>query len=398
METFAQLIDGIDSEPDVRVMSGVHIVDKPRFPVRGLMIDTARHYLTTGTIQSVIDGMSYNKLNLLHWHMSDNIAFPFDSLKWPKLAKYGAHLYPSHTYTPIDVSMIVEYAKRKGVQVMIEIDSPGHAGGMLKGYPEYAPDCLNPTYGPLDPSNPDTFTFLMKLWTELFEIVPSHLVHIGGDEVDPTCWLQSPRVQQFMKDNNFTTGEQVQSYFERRLIGHMEARSKRSMVWQEVFFRSGDTPPPITTLINVWEPHDDNWKKKLAAVTAQGYSAVLSAPWYLDQISSTQDWIKFYQQEPLDFIGPVAQKNLVIGGEACMWGEYVDGANIIQRVFPRASAVAERLWSDRAVTDIEDATLRLQEFRCKLLTRGIQAESLGPNNYCIEEWDVSKSPIHPGIL
>eukprot|EP01134_Creolimax_fragrantissima_P004310 CFRG4310T1 len=399
IETFAQLIDGVDTDPKIRVVTGVHIIDKPRFPIRGFMIDTARHFLTTGTIQSVIDAMSYNKLNLLHWHMSDHHTFPFQSNAWPKLAEMGAFMFPSHTYTQSDISMIVEYGLRKGVQVMVEIDTPGHAAAILRAYPEYAPDCKDPTWGPLDPSNENTFDFIMKLWADIFEVVPGHLVHIGGDEVDPTCWLESPRVRGFMKQNNLTTGAEVQNFYENKLVGHMQAQSKRTVAWQEVFFNSGLTPVPITTILNVWNPHiTQGWEAKIATVTDNGYNVIVSAPWYLDNISATKDWINFYKAEPLAFYGSVAQKALVIGGQACMWGEYVDGANIIQRAFPRTSAVAERLWSDRSVTNIEDATKRLREFRCKLLVRGIQAEVLGPNDYCLEEWDVSKSPIHPGTI
>ncbi|MED6257252.1 hypothetical protein ATANTOWER_016422 [Ataeniobius toweri] len=123
----------------------------------------------------------------------------------------------------------------------------------------------------------------------------------------------------------------------------------------------------------------------MSKVTAAGYTTILSAPWYLDYISVGQDWQKYYKVEPLNFNGTEEQKKLVIGGEACLWGEYVDATNLTPRLWPRASAVAERLWSAKEVTDIGDAYSRLSVHRCRLVVRGIPAEPLSPS-FCPHEY------------
>lgn len=124
---------------------------------------------------------------------------------------------------------------------------------------------------------------------------------------------------------------------------------------------------------------DEAWKDELAAVTKAGYDAILSAPWYLNLgCYATQDWQKYYAADPHDFQGSMEQKDHVLGGAACAWGEYIDAVNSVNRVWPRAAAVAERLWSPADVTDVADAAARLADVRCRMLSRGIAAQSMGP--------------------
>lgn len=123
-------------------------------------------------------------------------------------------------------------------------------------------------------------------------------------------------------------------------------------------------------------------------ITEAGFRALLSAPWYLNRISYGPDWQDAYLVEPLAFEGTPEQKSLVIGGEACMWGEYVDSTNLEPRLWPRAGAIAERLWSNELVTDLDFAFTRLSEFRCELLRRGVQAQPLSVG-YCEQEFENS---------
>lgn len=127
------------------------------------------------------------------------------------------------------------------------------------------------------------------------------------------------------------------------------------------------------TIVDVWK---DGSQEELAKVTALGYRALISNPWYLDYISYGSDWERYYKYEPLNFNGTDAQKKLVLGGETCLWAEYVDKSNLMSRMWPRASAIAERLWSPVDVTDVTEASYRLHQQRCRMLNRGINAEPI----------------------
>lgn len=157
------------------------------------------------------------------------------------------------------------------------------------------------------------------------------------------------------------------------------------MVWQEVFDNKVKVRPD--TIIQVWrEEAPVSYWKELALITNAGFRALLSAPWYLNRINYGPDWEDFYMVDPLSFEGDPEQKALVIGGEACMWGEYVDSTNLVPRLWPRAGAVAERLWSNKLVTDLDFAFKRLAHFRCELLRRGVQAQPLSVG-YCEQEFE-----------
>lgn len=152
---------------------------------------------------------------------------------------------------------------------------------------------------------------------------------------------------------------------------------KNSIVWQEVFDDKVELQPG--TVVEVWK--SEHYSYELKQVTGSGFPAILSAPWYLDLISYGQDWKNYYKVEPLNFEGSEKQKQLVIGGEACLWGEFVDATNLTPRLWPRASAVGERLWSPKTVTDLENAYKRLAVHRCRMVSRGIAAQPLY-TGYC----------------
>ncbi|KAF6131023.1 hypothetical protein HJG60_007928 [Phyllostomus discolor] len=148
-----------------------------------------------------------------------------------------------------------------------------------------------------------------------------------------------------------------------------------------------DTLVRPDTIIQVWRAEVPvSYLKELDKITQAGFRALLSAPWYLNRISYGPDWEDFYMVDPLSFEGSPEQKALVIGGEACMWGEYVDSTNLVPRLWPRAGAVAERLWSNKVVTDLDFAFKRLAHFRCELLRRGVQAQPISVG-YCEQEFE-----------
>jgi len=377
------------------------INDSPRFQYRGFMIDTSRHYYPVPVILQHIDAMAYSKLNVLHWHLVDDQSYPYQSRRFPELHRDGA-FSPRHVYTPSDVQRVIGYARERGIRVIPEFDTPGH---VTRGYRALNPPILTDCYneegkktgtGPLNPTLNATYDFLSAFYDELKTVFPDKYVHIGGDEVIKRCWRSNPQITEWMKKHpEIADYDDLEQYFVRNLLSILKDKGYSYMVWQEIFDNGAKIQPD--TVVEVWK--QESWQQNMADVTKAGFHSVLSAPYYLNYISYGADWKKYYQIEPTDFEGGAeAEKtHLMSGIEVCMWSEYVDATNFIARSWPRASVVAERAWSPKHVNDVEEAQDRLHEFRCKLVSRGIDAQptenganitALGGKTFCHDEWDV----------
>eukprot|EP00035_Acanthoeca_spectabilis_P020730 m.434350 g.434350 ORF g.434350 m.434350 type:complete len:537 (+) comp17703_c0_seq1:2787-4397(+) len=392
LESLSQLITrGLE-------VNGTTITDHPRYQFRATMIDTSRHYYPVEVILQHIDAMAYAKFNTLHWHIVDSVSFPFQSKMFPEMSEQGAYS-PNHVYTHTDVTTVVEYAKDRGIRVIPEFDTPGHVQqGYLALQPQILTQCYtnnqpDGTTGPLDPTSDATYTFLTNFYAEIKSLFPDKFVHVGGDEVQPDCWASNPAIQAYMKKNNLSSFADLETLYEQKLLNILKAQGTSYIVWQEIFDNGAKILPD--TVVDVWK--GGNWQEDISAVTKAGFHAVLSAPFYLNYISYGEDWPKYYSVEPSNFTGGEAAdaKGLVGGVEVCMWSEYVDAANFIPREWARAASVSERGWSAKEVRDVDDARVRLHEFRCKLIARGIPAEpitnggsptELDFHNFCPEEW------------
>nr|XP_012306689.1 beta-hexosaminidase subunit alpha isoform X2 [Aotus nancymaae] len=370
LETFSQLV--WKSAEGTFFINKTEIEDFPRFPHRGLLLDTSRHYLPLSSILGTLDVMAYNKLNVFHWHLVDDPSFPYESFTFPELTRKGSYNPVTHVYTAQDVKEVIEYARLRGIRVLAEFDTPGHTLSWGPGIPGLLTPCYSGsepsgTFGPVNPSLNNTYEFMSTFFLEVSSVFPDFYLHLGGDEVDFTCWKSNPDIQDFMKKKGF--GEdfrQLESFYVQTLLDIVSSYGKGYVVWQEVFDNKVKVRPD--TIIQVWrEETPVNYTKELGLITKAGFRALLSAPWYLNRISYNPDWKEFYKVEPLAFEGTPEQKALVIGGEACMWGEYVDNTNLVPRLWPRAGAVAERLWSNKLTSDLTFAYERLSHFRCELL-------------------------------
>ncbi|XP_062506570.1 uncharacterized protein LOC134183119 [Corticium candelabrum] len=363
LETFSQLVM-YNFTADAYQISNApwNINDKPRFPYRGLMIDTSRHFEPIRAVKQVLDAMAYAKLNVLHWHVVDSQSFPLQSVKYPKLWD-GAYT-GQERFTIDDAKDVVEYARQRGIWVLVEFDMPGHAASWCVGYPEIcpAPDCTQP----LNPATNATFDLIEGLLQEMTGVFPNQYIHLGGDEVNTNCWTKTPSVAAWMKSQNFTTDQAYMYFIERaHKIAHDVGRIPIN--WEEVFNHFG-TQLDKESIIHVWLNH-----ATAAKIVAAGYRCILSNSdvWYLDHLTVT--WEKFYDNDPFQGISDPNQQKLMLGGEVCMWGETVDPSDIDQTIWPRAAAAAERLWSPQDVTDHDQFLQRLLAFRCLLNRRGIKA-------------------------
>uniref|UniRef100_A0A8C2F130 Beta-hexosaminidase n=1 Tax=Cyprinus carpio TaxID=7962 RepID=A0A8C2F130_CYPCA len=376
LETFSQLV--YEDYYGVNNINKTDISDFPRFAHRGILLDSSRHFLPLKVILANLEAMAMNKFNVFHWHIVDDQSFPYMSRTFPELSQKGAYHPFTHVYTPSDVKMVIEFARMRGIRVIPEFDTPGHTESWGNGQldlltPCYSGSSPSGTFGPVNPILNSSYDFMTQFFKEISTVFPDAYIHLGGDEVDFRCWESNPDIQKFMAQQGFGTDySKLESFYIQRLLDIVAATKKGYMVWQEVF--DNGVKLKDDTVVEVWM--GNKMEEELQNVTRAGFTTILSAPWYLDYISYGQDWQHYYKVEPLSFPGTDAQKKLVIGGEACLWGEYVDATNLTPRLWPRASAVAERLWSDKSVTDVGNAYNRLVQHRCRMVKRGIPAEPL----------------------
>uniref|UniRef100_A0A2C9UU70 beta-N-acetylhexosaminidase n=1 Tax=Manihot esculenta TaxID=3983 RepID=A0A2C9UU70_MANES len=378
LQTFSQLCRfNFDARVIEILMVPWTIIDKPRFSYRGLLIDTSRHYQPLPMIKKVIDSMVYVKLNVLHWHIVDTQSFPLEIPSYPKLWD-GAYSY-SERYTFADAAEIVSYAQRRGINVLAEIDVPGHALSWGRGYPSLWPskNCQQP----LDVSNEFTFKVIDGILSDFSKIFKFKFVHLGGDEVDTSCWTSTPRIINWLKKHGMNESEAYQ-YFVLRAQKIALSHGYEIVNWEETFNNFGGKLSRKTVVHN-WL--GDGVAEK---VVAAGLRCIVSNQdnWYLDHLDTT--WQQFYMNEPLTNITNTEQQKLVIGGEVCMWGETIDGSDIEQTIWPRAAAAAERLWTtyDKLAKDPKRVTRRLAHFRCLLNQRGVAAAPLaGPGRGAPQE-------------
>ncbi|XP_033940764.2 beta-hexosaminidase subunit alpha isoform X1 [Pseudochaenichthys georgianus] len=377
LESFSQLV--YQDEYGSYFVNKTEIDDFPRFKFRGILLDTSRHYLPVTAILKTLDAMAYSKFNVFHWHIVDDPSFPYQSSTFPDLSSKGAFHPMTHIYTQSDVRRVISHARLWGIRVIPEFDSPGHTQSWGKGQPDLLTPCYrgstpSGTFGPVNPVLPSTYQFMTKLFKEVSSVFPDSYIHLGGDEVDFGCWKSNPDVRAFMQKMGFGGNFlKLEAFYMESIVNITSALNKTSIVWQDVFDYHEKIPKD--TVLHIWK--GTGYKEELSRITKAGMRVVLAAPWYINHIAYGQDWRKSYTVQPLNFSGTDEQKKLVIGGEVAMWGEYVDATNLHPRLWPRASAGAERLWSDEQQTSsVDKAFPRLQDFRCLLVRRGIRAEPL----------------------
>eukprot|EP00002_Diphylleia_rotans_P004356 TRINITY_DN13186_c0_g1_i1.p1 TRINITY_DN13186_c0_g1~~TRINITY_DN13186_c0_g1_i1.p1 ORF type:complete len:564 (+),score=117.28 TRINITY_DN13186_c0_g1_i1:46-1737(+) len=387
LETFSQLIRFDYSSSTYSLpFSPYNIVDKPRFPHRGVLIDTSRHFLPVDYILTILDGLAAVKMNVFHWHVCDGASFPFEVRSYPGLS-LGAWS-KNEIYTHEQLKEIVQYATDRGIRIIPEFDIPGHTASWAAGYPEIVL-CLNETRedgfcasnpcGQLDPTKELTYQVIEGLVAEMGAIFPDHHFHFGADEVVFKCW-ETPEIRKFMEENRMADFVDLFQYFQDR-VWEISSRVKKTPVqWLEVFSDNLDVPENV--VIQVWFEYT-----RLRSVLQAGYKSILSNydAWYLDcgwgNWCPYRTWQDMYNNEPFrDPLITPSMQELLIGGEACLWFEQVDRTNALTKLFPRLSAVAERLWSPSQVNDVKEAKVRLLQHRCHLMRRGVDTEPLEPGS------------------
>ena len=367
-ETFLQLVQPAS---DGFAAPAVHIEDKPRFPWRGLMIDTSRHFVPLDIVKHNIDGMAAVKLNVLHWHLSDDQGFRVESKEFLKLQEMGSDgLY----YTQGEIRDVIAYAADRGIRVVPEFDMPGHSTSWFVGYPEISsgsgPYSIQRRWGvfdpAMDPTREETYKFLDKFIGEMSELFPDRFFHIGGDEVNGKQWGANPKIQAFMRPHQIKNNQELQQYFTVRVQKIVAKHHKLMVGWDEIL------SPGMSKEIVI-----QSWRGQasLAAAAKQGYRGLLSSGYYLDHMQTAA---QYYAVDPMS--GDAAnlsadEKSRILGGEACMWAEYITPDNVDSRIWPRTAAVAERLWSPAETQDADGMYRRMAAISWRLEWLGLTHKS-----------------------
>lgn len=363
LETVLQLLD---SDRSGYFMPGVKIHDQPRFPWRGLMIDVARHFEPVEVLKRNLDAMAAVKLNVFHWHLTEDQGFRVESKKYPKLHQFGSD---GNFYTQEQIKDVIAYARDRGIRVVPEFDIPGHATSWLVGHPELGsapgpytierrPGIFEPA---LDPTREEVYKVLDGFLSEMAGLFPDAYMHIGGDENEGKQWDRNPAIQAFMKSKGIKDNHALQAYFNTRLLKILQKNGKKMIGWDEIL--QPELPKDI--VIHSWRG-----TAALAEAARKGYDGILSNGYYIDLAHPAS---AHYTPDPLpadSTLTPEEAKH-VLGGEATMWAEWVTHETIDSRIWPRTAAIAERLWSPRTVTDIDDMYRRLAVISLQLEELGI---------------------------
>ena len=370
LQTFLQLVQ---ITPAGFAVPSVTIKDQPRFAWRGTLIDVSRHFIPVDVLKRNLDGMAAVKMNVLHWHLSDDQGFRVESKKFPKLTQMGSD---GLFYTQEEIRDLITYAHERGIRVMPEFDIPGHSRSWFLGYPELSSGAgpytlegggAGPYIDPImDPTRDSTYKFLEKFIAEMAKLFPDAYFHIGGDEVDGKQWDANPKVQEFIHAHGMKNNQDLQAYFNQRLEKIVAKNHKTMVGWDEILHPD----LPKTIVVQSWRG-----QASLAAAAKQGYRGLLSYGYYLDLMWPAS---RHYAVDPMaDAAATLTpeQRSLILGGESCQWAEWVTPENIDSHIWPRNAVVAERLWSPQEAKDVASMYARMNAVSLELEWLGLTHRS-----------------------
>ncbi|KAI8582720.1 hypothetical protein K450DRAFT_226596 [Umbelopsis ramanniana AG] len=418
LETFSQLI--IEDEGTL-VAHSSKIQDEPTYPHRGIMLDTSRNFYSVESILRTLDAMSYNKLNVFHWHITDSQSWPLHLEMHPELAQKGAYS-PSQIYTTADMRRIVQHAQSRGIRVIPEIDMPSHTASIAESHPHLVA-CVNkdwevygaePAPGALDPTKNETYALIEDIVSELADIFPDSFFHAGGDEVNSHCWADDETIGPYMKEHGLTT-DQLWAQFEDKVGSIVEQNHKRAMIWEDaIVVAKADLSKNVA--VQVWTTTPEN-------IIKLGHDIIHSSSDYFyldcggggwvqndqryispDQKATPGDtfnyggtggswcapyktWQRIYSFDMTKGIKKQSGHGQVLGGEVALWSEQSDETVLDAKLWPRSSAAAEIFWSGsydksgkRRV--LSEVWPRMNDWRFRLLKRGIGAIPIVPQ-WCL---------------
>ena len=380
------------------------IEDRPRFSWRGFMLDTSRHFYSAGFIKKLLDALSLQHINIFHWHLTDDQGWRLPVDKYPLLTEIGSkrrehrlgdEFYGGH-YTKEEIRDIVAFAAARHIEVVPEVDLPGHASAILASYPG-----LGCTGGPyrvedrfgifedvLCAGNDDIFPLAEAVFDSLAELFPSRYVHIGGDEVRFNRWAKCPRCRRRLEELGLAKAPQLQSWITSRLARMLKERGKTAIGWEEVLENTEKFPLPEDVVIQSWRGEEGGNR-----ATAQGHRIIMSPEnhgCYLDRRHvdkpeepgrlSVGTITQAFNMNPVTEKMDAASTSLVLGGQGNLWSEVIYAGKIAEyMIFPRICAIAEAVWSEKeSGISKEDG---LEDFAKRLEVHQLRLDKLGLLQY-----------------
>ncbi|KAA8917069.1 hypothetical protein TRICI_000741 [Trichomonascus ciferrii] len=406
----------------------VSIKDKPKYPYRGIMLDTARNFHSVDAILRQIDALAMAKMNVFHWHLTDTQSWPVYVKSYPQMIKDA--FSPAKVYMPEDIKRVIEYARERGVRVIPELDLPGHSNSGWKRVNKDIVACgdypweevaLEPNPGQLEVLKDETYDILKTVYNDVSDMFPENFFHVGIDELHTGCYNKSDSIQKWLKEDKSRTYQDVVQYWlEHALPIFKNKEDRQLMMWQDAVLSTDiaarDVPKNI--ILQAWSDGVDSVKN----LTARGYDVVVSSSdfvyldcgmggWLTDDprynvqkdpspgelsfnyggnggswCGPYKSWQRVYSFDFESQLNEEERKH-VIGGSANLWSEQSDTAITDSMIWPRAAAYGELLWSGNKGDDgklrTHDLTQRIYNFRERLVTRGVNAAPLAPE-YCIK--------------
>ena len=429
MQTLTQLLP-LGPQKSVE-LPDVEIIDHPRFPYRGVLLDVGRHFFSVTYVKRLLDFLAQNKINTFQWHLTDDEGWRIEIKKYPKLTDIGSHptqfmtgeeaqSYPTDSppyggyYTQDQIREVVEYARARFITIVPEIEMPGHSGAALAAYPELAcsftksgSNGASETRGHIFCPKPETFSFLENVLTEVISLFPGRYIHIGSDEVPRDEWRQSREAQEIIRREGLKSEDELQSFFVRHMEKFLNSKGKRMIGWDEIL--EGGLAPNAVVM---------SWRGQNGGIAAarQGHQVIMSPTdyCYLDynqgnarreppSIGGYLPLEKVYRYDPVPKELAPAEQGYILGVQGNVWGEYISTPSHLEyMLFPRLFAISEVGWSPLELKNYEDFRRRLAYQLGRLERQGV--------NYRIPEPDglkdfytaiqdhvtVSLHPVSPG--
>jgi len=385
----------------------VHIEDQPRFRWRGLMLDVSRHFFTKQEVEQLLDAMAWHKMNVFHWHLVDDQGWRIEIKKYPRLTEVGAWrkavgfgLDATSTtaygpdgryggyYTQDDIREVVAYAQARHIEIVPEIEMPGHSSAALMAYPQFS--CTGGPFttdlpggvfnGVYCVGNEDSYAFIDDILTEVCALFPGPYIHIGGDEVPVDNWKKCPKCQARMHQEGLTKESELEGYFIRRVEKLVNAHHRRLLGWSEI--REGGLAANATVM---------DWVGGAVEAATAGHDVVMSplAFCYFDHYQSLNTnkephsiggylpLRQVYAFEPVPTNLPPAYEQHILGAQANLWTEYIPSFQHVEyMVFPRLCALAEVDWSAKSSRNWEDFAQRIRVDCARLEQLGVNHRSL----------------------